>query len=412
MTRAASLLAAPSGKTLALLASLVLAIHAVLLVYTGPSFFRFEPNPLTVAALQTRLISAAAADPAAPAHEPRAISNAKPKAQTPRKAPVAARQGVSQGTLAQTPSDASEPSPPGDSQTHTSLPPKEEAVPAVPSPTTPTSTATPNENVSSGSAAGPVPPTPAALPLPAPTSAEATASASHPLSAQLGDLPPSSLISYKLTGQERGLTYHASGTLRWQHNAQRYEADLSVKAFLLGTRVWKSVGALGPQGLAPLRYSDIWRGERAAHFEAAQQRIVFSANTPVAPLQAGAQDQVSLFIQMAAAMAGQGSTREGAKAFVVGNQLGVQTATARDAVNWTLSLAAQEPIVINGETFETSRWLCLPRGRFDSQLELWLSKAHAWLPVRIRITQTNGNYIDMEMRSLEPLPTLAPASAP
>ena len=112
MTRAASLLAAPSGKTLALLASLVLAIHAVLLVYTGPSFFRFEPNPLTVAALQTRLISAAAADPAAPAHEPRAISNAKPKAQTPRKAPVAARQGVSQGTLAQTPSDASEPSPP------------------------------------------------------------------------------------------------------------------------------------------------------------------------------------------------------------------------------------------------------------------------------------------------------------
>ena len=144
MTRAASLLAAPSGKTLALLASLVLAIHAVLLVYTGPSFFRFEPNPLTVAALQTRLISAAAADPAAPAHEPRAISNAKPKAQTPRKAPVAARQGVSQGTLAQTPSDASEPSPPGDSQTHTSLPPKEEAVPAVPSPTTPTSTATPS----------------------------------------------------------------------------------------------------------------------------------------------------------------------------------------------------------------------------------------------------------------------------
>ena len=39
MTRAASLLAAPSGKTLALLASLVLAIHAVLLVYTGPFFF-------------------------------------------------------------------------------------------------------------------------------------------------------------------------------------------------------------------------------------------------------------------------------------------------------------------------------------------------------------------------------------
>jgi hypothetical protein len=36
------------------------------------------------------------------------------------------------------------------------------------------------------------------------------------------------------------------------------------------------VGNLTENGLAPVRYSDSWRGERAAHFEAAQKKISFS----------------------------------------------------------------------------------------------------------------------------------------
>ncbi|MEY5022594.1 MAG: hypothetical protein RIS72_1169, partial [Pseudomonadota bacterium] len=163
-------------------------------------------------------------------------------------------------------------------------------------------------------------------------------------------------------------------------------------------RVWRSVGQLSEGGLTPKRYSDSWRGERAAHFETDQQKISFSGNLPSAPLLPGAQDQVSLFIQMAAAVASQN--------FTTGAELMIQTATARDAVNWTLTYKADEFIEVNGDRLETQRWLCLPRGKFDSQIEMWLAKSLAGLPARIKISQVSGNFIDMEMRSSEPLPPL------
>jgi len=227
--------------------------------------------------------------------------------------------------------------------------------------------------------------------------------ASNALTAKTGDFPPNTQINYKLTGQERGLTYHAFGSLKWQtqsnpNTPKAYEAELRVKAFLVGSRVWRSVGSLTENGLAPLRYSDSWRGERAAHFEAAPKKISFSGNTPSIELQSGAEGQGSWLIQRAAAVS--------AKNFKLGSELNVQTATARDAVNWTLTYKSDDPIEVNGNRLETQRWVCLPRGKFDSQIEMWLSQAHGGMPVRIKITQVNGNFIDMEMRDAESLPAL------
>jgi len=37
---------------------------------------------------------------------------------------------------------------------------------------------------------------------------------------------------------------------------------------------------------------------------------------------------------------------------------------------------------------------------------MWLSQAHGGMPVRIKITQVSGNFIDMEMRDVESLPAL------
>jgi hypothetical protein len=221
--------------------------------------------------------------------------------------------------------------------------------------------------------------------------------------AKVGNFPDNVQINYKLTGQERGLNYYASGTLKWQLKAEpalprAYEAELRVKAFLVGSRIWRSVGMLNEGGLSPTRYSDTARSERAAHFETDSQKISFSGNLPSAPLLPGAQDQVSLFIQMAATVS--------AQSFKPGAELTVQTATARDAANWTLTYKADEFIEVNGERIEAQRWVCLPRGKFDSQIEMWLAKAIGGLPARIKITQVSGNFIDMEMRGSEVLPAL------
>jgi hypothetical protein len=219
----------------------------------------------------------------------------------------------------------------------------------------------------------------------------------------LGALPPSSLLRYDLIGQEKGLTYYASGELSWQHNPQAYALALSVKAFLVGSRHWRSVGDITAAGLAPRRFSDSWRGERAAHFDRDKNRIVFSGNAPEAPLLAGAQDQISLYVQLAAAMNGS------PERFAQGTRLQIQTITLRDALPWTLTLEQNEALTVEGQSLMAAKWVCQPRNRFDAKVEFWVTPQHHWLPVRIRITQVSGNYIDLNLRSHETLAALAPS---
>ena len=216
----------------------------------------------------------------------------------------------------------------------------------------------------------------------------------------LASLPPSALLSYRLNGQEKGISYQASGELRWQHNASAYNVSLSVRAFLLGSRHWRSVGQINNTGLSPTRFSDSWRSERAAHFDRPNQRIVFSNNAPTTALQLGAQDQVSLYVQLAAAMA------QSSDQMPPGTRLQIQTATVRDALPWLLTLEKLETLQMDGQSVQAVKLVCRPRNRFDAQVEFWVSSVHDWLPARIRITQASGSYIDLQLIGREALDAL------
>ena len=372
-------------RALAALVALVLGVHLWLLLSSGAGIWRLQPESQKLGPLQTRVLSSGVSQttPISPSTEKtKQVAPAKPKAPESPNTPSTA--GISAVASSVLPAPEESPVLPKSEQPSEALPNLSQQAP-------------PTEEVA------PLPPETVAVtnaPLPPPSNA---------LTAKPGDFPPNIQINYKLTGQERGLTYHASGSLKWQTQAtpnapsptpapKAYEAELRVRAFLVGSRVWRSTGILTENGLSPVRYSDSGRGERAAHFDTTQNKISFSGNTPGVALQPGAQDQVSLFIQMAATVA--------AKNFKLGSELNVQTATARDAVNWVLTFKSEELIEVDGKQLATQRWVCLPRGKFDSQIEMWLSQSHGGLPVRIKITQVTGNFIDMEMRDAETLPAL------
>ena len=379
MHSGALLIASPSRQKLVALSALVLGVHLWLLLTSGESLWRLHSESQKLGPLQTRVIQSVTPTP--PANTQKFTDQVRFPAKAKPKPPQAA-------LSAETASPAE--------------------LAAVASAALPEPLPVSNESASNAANELPSPFAESAAP---PTVAEKAAEApavvstqDNALVAKSGSFPDNVQINYTLTGQERGLNYYASGALKWQVNSansapRNYEAELRVRAFLVGSRVWRSQGELADQGLAPQKYTDSWRGERAAHFDAVQRKISFSANTPSAEMQAGAQDQVSLFIQMAAATAAQN--------FTVGSVLNVQTATARDAVNWRLTYKSDEPIDIKGARLETQRWVCLPRGKFDSQIEMWLSKSHGGMPVRIKITQVNGNFIDMEMNGTEALPPMA-----
>ena len=376
MTVTAQITTLPRRQHLLALGLLVAALHLFLLI-SSTHFWRLQDESPKTGPLQTRVLHTEIVKPDnEPTEKPPSTAIAKPPIPVPQ--PIASKPNNTDAGMQATAS-AALPAPPDSANE------------------LPSTTEFQTEEVTSAA------PQPPALEPPAETSPQKATQAPLTQWAKLVNFPDNTQINYSLTGQERGLTYHATGALKWQVKVgddlpKSYEAELRVRAFLVGNRVWRSVGQLSEGGLAPKRYSDSWRGERAAHFETDQQKISFSGNLPSAPLLPGAQDQVSLFIQMAAAVASQN--------FTTGAELMIQTATARDAVNWTLTYKADEFIDVNGDRLETQRWLCLPRGKFDSQIEMWLAKSLAGLPARIKILQVSGNFIDMEMRSSEPLPPL------
>ncbi len=365
----------PRRPQLLALGLVVAALHWLMLISSGADLWRTAPAPPHIRPLQTRVLSAevppstATQAPEAPRPVKRAATQ-----KTVVQPDAALETGLQAVASAELPApDASDAS-----DASASSEPASDTTPQIVAETVTEAIAEP-------------PAQPASL-------------TTHAQVAKVGNFPNNTQINYNLTGQERGLSYHASGALKWQSKSgpalpRTYAAELRVKAFLVGSRIWRSVGLLNEGGLSPTRYSDSWRGERAAHFESDKQTISFSGNLPSAPLLPGAQDQVSLFVQMAATVS--------AQSFQPGAELTVQTATARDAANWTLTYKANEFIEVDGQRLETQRWVCLPRGKFDSQIEMWLAKAIGGLPARIKITQVSGNFIDMEMSSAEELLALA-----
>jgi hypothetical protein len=226
----------------------------------------------------------------------------------------------------------------------------------------------------------------------------APAASATPAGALLSALvPPAAKLSYSVTGRARQLPYSAQAELLWQHDGVHYLARLTLRAFLIGARSQTSEGELSPQGLEPRRFADQARSEQAAHFHRDSARISFSANTPDAPLQPGAQDRLSLFLQLGALLAAQ------PEQFPAGANLTLQIVGVRQAQPWLIHVDGFESMALPNGVTRVVKLSRAPQGDYDTRIELWLAPALHYLPVRIRLTQSNGDVADQQLTQLEPL---------
>ena len=207
-------------------------------------------------------------------------------------------------------------------------------------------------------------------------------------------LATSARLDYRMTGSAKGLTYHAQGELLWENAGGSYNARMTVKALFIGSRTLSSTGQISAQGLAPTRFSDKSRTEVAAHFEPDKGQISFSANTPRVPWIQGAQDRVSVFLQLGGMLAGNPS------GFPAGSTISTLTVGPRAADNWTFVVEGPELLALPfGET-ATVKLSRQPRRDYDQKVEIWFAPALDYLPVRSRITQANGDFVDQELSDL------------
>ena len=382
--------AAPPWRTLGLLAAGVLAVHALLL-QTRPARFGpvQEPPSQSVAVLQTRSVVQAppvAASPPQAEATPPASTPPQPVAKPSRKPVFKQKVPVAQDPSTPPAIDSIAPPdlPPGSAD---EAPNPAEPDAAAPSTALPEAETAPALPASSATATAPAPPaSDAAAPSP-PAPATQT-----PVTAMA--LPASARLDYHMTGSAKGLTYHAKGELLWQNAGGSYQASMTVKALFIGSRTMSSTGQVGTEGLAPTRFSDKSRAELAAHFEPDRGQISFSANTPAVPWVQGAQDRVSVFLQLGGMLAGKPTD------FPAGSSISTLTVGPRGADNWTFVVEGPELLALPfGET-ATVKLSRQPRREYDQKVEIWFAPALGYLPVRSKITQANGDFVDQQLSGL------------
>lgn len=231
-----------------------------------------------------------------------------------------------------------------------------------------------------------------------PSEADQLAAAPPPLrehAAAVHAATPPGSVTLKYKVESNKFPFSASAELHWQQNGKVYEARLAVSVFGQ-TRVQTSRGQLTAEGLAPVRFSDKYRSEVAAHFDRDKGRVTFSANTPDVPLLAGAQDRLSIMVQLAALIAGDPAHYREATTITI------QTIGPRDADTWLFTVGKQEKLTLPGGEQATLKLVRNPREEFDQKVELWLAPALGYLPARIRITEPNGDLIDQQWLATEP----------
>lgn len=205
-------------------------------------------------------------------------------------------------------------------------------------------------------------------------------------------LPASTTLKYAVEGEVKKMRYNVNGELAWKNEGGHYEVRQEISAFLIGSRSQTSTGTITANGLAPTRFGDKGRREVAAHFDFEQHVVTFSANTNRIAISAGVQDRVSVLIQLGAMLAAAPDR------YPPGTQIAFTTVGPRNADRWTFTVGETETLDLPAGPTRAVRLQKLPRNDHDLHADLWLGTAQQYLPVRLRLTQPNGDYAELALR--------------
>jgi len=219
------------------------------------------------------------------------------------------------------------------------------------------------------------------------------------------NLPPSAELKYDVqkTSQE-GQPMYGHGAISWQTDGTHYTVDGEAGVLFFTVLNFKSVGNIDGNGVAPEIYSEkrFRRAETATHFHRERNTISFSSSTKSYPRNGGEQDRASVIWQLA------GIGRGDREKFVSGAQIDLMVAGTRDAETWSMVVVGEEEISIAGQTTQAWHVTRIPRpGSHDQKLDIWLAPQQNWYPVRLRYTETNGDYLDMSLTSLSAVTPLS-----
>jgi hypothetical protein len=212
------------------------------------------------------------------------------------------------------------------------------------------------------------------------------------------DLPPSADLKYDVQKTPKdGAAMYGSGTIKWQTDGSSYTVDGEFGVLFITALHFQSSGSIDDSGIVPELYSEkrFRKAQTNTHFHRERNTISFSSSTLSYPRSGGEQDRASIMWQLA------GIGRGDSGKFVAGSSIDLFVAGTRNAETWKMLIIGQEEITIDGVTTQTWHVARAPRSdTHDQRLDIWLAPDQHWYPVRLRYTESNGDFLDMTLTSL------------
>jgi hypothetical protein len=204
------------------------------------------------------------------------------------------------------------------------------------------------------------------------------------------DLPPAADITLDVARSDAdGTRWSGEALLSWRLDGGRYrlkaEAGVGLALARLSLVVLDSEGGIDDAGFAPVAMTERRRGRAltATHFNRKDGTITFSASQNSYPLAAGAQDQASVPLQLAA-------IARGGPGQLSGN-IDIQVAGDRDASVYRFVVLGQERIDTRLGPIATWHLSRRPEpGGYGARLDVWLAPGRGWYPVQISNTEASG----------------------
>lgn len=218
----------------------------------------------------------------------------------------------------------------------------------------------------------------------------------QPVSQLAWKTPPAASMQFDVIGKVKGIPYQTRAQLQWRPQGQRYEASQELQIPVIGSRRQSSIGAITKQGLQPEIFLDRSRKEHSTTLDAAARTIRFSRNGSTLPWEAGIQDRISVFFQVAGWMAA------APQRYPAGTQIRVQTVSSSRLATWTFTVQQTETLQLRAGTLAAVRLQHVSDSPHDDDLQssLWLAPSLGYLPVRIHLSEDAGrDELDLKLVS-------------
>ncbi|MCD2517161.1 DUF3108 domain-containing protein [Massilia sp. G4R7] len=241
----------------------------------------------------------------------------------------------------------------------------------------------------------------AAAPVLLPSAEGEAAPVVHTIRRYKVDVPPPADITYEVARKDAdGTTWSGEAKLAWQLAEQgyrmRFEAGIKVVFARVNLVVLTSEGHVGNTGFAPVTMTEKRRGrsQTATHFDWPANRVTFSASEARYDLLPGAQDKATVPLQLAAIARGDAAQLTGDIDMFVGEE--------RYGSVYTFNVVGPEEIDTPVGRLQTVRIARPPKqGSYKSRLDIWLSPAHGWIPVKIQSSEANGAVTIQTVRHID-----------